>query len=161
MIIVLWGVSGCGKTTVGQHLKEELGWLYLDADDYHPAANVEKMRQGIPLCDEDRWPWLDKLAERLRHHEQIGEHIILSCSALKQIYRDHLSAGLSDLVFVQLHGSFELIKSRLEIRQHEFMNNSLLQSQFETLEPDPNAVQVHIDQSIADICSSIKQQLKL
>jgi gluconokinase len=144
MIIVLMGVSGCGKSAVGEVLARELEWPYIDADDYHPAANVEKMRSGHPLTDEDRWPWLDRLNELMRAQDAEGRNAVVACSALKQIYRDRLSKGLTDVRWVHLKGSFELIMSRLQTRKHRYMPASLLQSQFDTLEAPREALTIDI-----------------
>lgn len=138
--IVLMGVAGCGKTTVGERLAARLGWRFLDADDYHPPANVEKMRSGHPLTDEDRWPWLDRLNQLLRD----GDSTVLACSALKQIYRDRIATGLEDVRWVHLAGSFGLIESRLAARKGHYMPSGLLASQFETLEPPQAALTVYV-----------------
>jgi gluconokinase len=144
MIIVLMGVSGSGKTTVGEMVSRELAWPYLDADDYHPAGNVEKMRAGTPLSDADRWPWLDLLNALLRERQARGESVVLGCSALKQVYRDRLAQELRDVRWVHLKGSFELIQLRLQARKHRYMPASLLQSQFATLEEPRDALPVDI-----------------
>jgi gluconokinase len=144
MIVVLIGVSGSGKTTVGEIVSRELAWPYLDADDYHPAANVEKMRAGTALVDADRWPWLDRLNEMLRERHARAGNVILGCSALKQAYRDRLARGLRDVRWVHLKGSFELIQSRLQARKHRYMPASLLQSQFATLEEPTDALTVDV-----------------
>jgi len=144
MLLILMGVSGSGKTTVGLALSRALGWPYFDADDYHPAGNVEKMRAGTPLTDADRWPWLDRLNELLRARQVRGESAILGCSALKQAYRDRLANGLEALRWVHLEGSFELIQSRLQARKGHYMPATLLQSQFATLEAPTDAVTLDI-----------------
>jgi gluconokinase len=144
MIVVLMGVSGSGKTTVGQLLAQRLGWSYLDADDYHPPSNVEKMRSGTPLTDADRWPWLDRMNGLLRERAAGGADVILGCSALRQVYRERLARELTDVRWVHLKGSFELIQSRLLARQHRYMPASLLQSQFATLEEPTDALTVDI-----------------
>jgi gluconokinase len=144
MIVVLMGVSGSGKTAVGERLARDLGWAWFDADDYHPPANVEKMRSGQPLEDADRWPWLDRLNELLRTEEAKGAHAVIGCSALKQVYRDRLAQGLAQVRWVHLKGGFGLIMSRLEQRKHRYMPASLLQSQFETLEEPRDALAVDI-----------------
>jgi gluconokinase len=144
MIVVLMGVSGSGKTTVGEDLARRVGWRYFDADDYHPAENVEKMRSGVALTDADRWPWLDRLNRLLRERESTGENTILGCSALKQRYRDRLAQGLQDVRWIYLKGAFELIQSRLEARKHRYMPASLLRSQFQTLEEPTDALIVDI-----------------
>lgn len=161
MIVVLMGVAGCGKTTVGQMLARNLGWRYFDADDYHPAANVEKMRAGIPLRDADRWPWLDSLNALLRDHLGTGQNVVLGCSALKQTYRERLASGLPDLYWVHLTGSFELILSRLQARKGHYMPASLLQSQFEALEAPLEALQVDISDPPEVLVSRIVAHLPL
>jgi len=153
MIVVLMGVSGCGKTTVGKLLSQRLGWPLLDADDFHPPANIEKMRSGIALTDDDRWPWLDRLNGLLKDRESHGESALLACSALKSKYRDRLAAGCSDLRWVYLKGSFELIESRLKARKGHYMKAGLLESQFAALEEPTDAITADIDaapEAIAD-----------
>jgi gluconokinase len=159
MIIVLMGVSGCGKSAVGVVLASELGWPYFDGDDHHPPANVEKMRAGFPLTDTDRWPWLERLNELMRAQEQKGEQAILGCSALKQIYRDRLAHGLSDVRWVHLQGSFELIMARLLTRKHRYMPASLLQSQFDTLEVPRDAFTIDISDPPAVLAARIRAGL--
>lgn len=144
MIVVVMGVSGSGKTTVGELLSKRLGWPLLDADDFHPAGNIEKMRSGIPLTDEDRWPWLDRLNGLLREKDLNGESALLACSALKQKYRDRLAAGLKDPRWVYLKGSFELIEARLKARKGHYMKAGLLESQFATLEEPLGAITAEI-----------------
>lgn len=145
--VVLMGVSGSGKTTVGELLASSLGWSYFDADDFHPAANVAKMRSGIPLQDADRWPWLDAINDLLKQHTRRGEHVVLGCSALKQVYRDRIADQLEDVVWVYLKGDFDLIRQRLAARKGHYMPASLLQSQFATLEEPQNAIviDIHVD----------------
>jgi gluconokinase len=144
VIVVVMGVSGVGKTTIGQALAAELGWRYLDADDYHPAANVAKMAAGTPLQDEDRWPWLDRLNQALKDFDDA----VLGCSALKESYRRRLSAGLKDVRIVYLRGEFDLLRARAEGRKHRYMPASLLQSQFDTLEPPVGAIEVDVAQPV-------------
>ena len=144
MILVLMGVSGAGKTTIGQLLSTRLGWPLLDADDFHPPANIEKMRAGTPLTDEDRWPWLHRLNILLREKDSNGESALMACSALKQTYRDRLAAGLKDVRWVYLKGSFELIEARLKARKGHYMKAGLLESQFATLEEPADAITVDI-----------------
>ncbi len=152
--IVIMGVSGCGKTSVGEALAARLGILYQDGDDLHPAANVEKMRAGIPLTDDDRMPWLDRVAGELR----AGAPMIIGCSALKRAYRDRIRAGAGGPVtFVHLAGSRDLIAGRMALRKGHYMPLSLLDSQFAALEaPGPDeAVTVQIDQSLGAIVDEI------
>ena len=144
MIVVVMGVSGSGKTTIGTALAERLGWPYLDGDDWHPPGNVAKMSAGAPLTDEDRWPWLDRLNAELRAREAKGDSAVLACSALKQAYRDRLARGLANWKLVFLHGSFDLLRSRIQERKHRYMPASLLQSQFAVLEPPTNAIAIDV-----------------
>ena len=142
MIVEVMGVSGSGKSTIGQPLAERLGFPFLDADEFHPPENVAKMAAGTPLTDADRWPWLALLNAKLKNEE----NAVLACSALKQSYRDALSRGLADCRFVHLSGSLELIRARLAERKHRYMPASLLESQFATLEPPAGALAVDIAQ---------------
>jgi gluconokinase len=140
MIVVLMGVSGVGKTTLGERLAKRLGWPFIDADDYHPAANVAKMAGGVALDDEDRWPWLDALNQRLREEADA----VVACSALKQSYRERLLAGIAEARVVFLHGAKPLIAARLAERKHRYMPASLLDSQFATLEPPAQAIAIDV-----------------
>jgi len=149
------GVSGSGKTTIGQALAAALGWRYLDADDYHPAANVAKMAAGTPLQDEDRWPWLEKINLVLKQQKDA----VLGCSALKEAYRQRLSAGLKDFRVVYLRGSFELLGKRAAERKHRFMPASLLKSQFEALEPPRGAIEIDVAQPVEACVAAIRAAL--
>jgi gluconokinase len=151
VIVVVMGVSGSGKTTIGRALAQEVRWPYRDADDYHPPANVAKMAAGTPLDDTDRRPWLDKLNAVLH---QDGS-VVLGCSALKEAYRQRLTAGLKEFRIVYLHGSFELLSKRAAERQHRFMPASLLKSQFETLEPPRGAIEIDVAQPVATCVQQI------
>ena len=159
MIVVLMGVSGSGKTTVGELLSERLGWPLLDADAFHPPANIEKMRSGYPLTDEDRWPWLDRLNGLLKENDSIGASTLLACSALKQKYRDRLAAGCSDVRWVYLKGSFELIESRLKARKGHYMKAGLLESQFAALEEPADAVTADISATPEAIADTLEAAL--
>jgi gluconokinase len=162
MIVVLMGVSGSGKTTVGKVLARELGWTFLDADDYHPAANVEKMRRGIPLNDDDRRPWLEALRRRVDEARDRGEDLVLACSALKHAYQHYLEHDVPGYVrYVYLYGSEELIARRLAARKGHFMNPGLLHSQFETLEPPEDAVWVDITPAPEAIAAEVRRKLGL
>ena len=134
MIVVLMGVTGVGKTTVGKLLATRCGMVFYDGDDHHPPANVEKMRSGIPLQDSDRWPWLDQLNQLLRTAKTQHRSVVLACSALKKSYRERLSIGCDDVRFVLLSGEDRLIRQRLAGRKDHYMNPALLDSQLETLE---------------------------
>lgn len=155
------GVTGVGKTTVGKFLAEKTGWPLYDADDYHSAANVEKMRAGIPLTDEDRWPWLDRLNALLRTADAKNESAILACSALKQRYRDRLQQGLRDVRWVHLKGDMALIRSRLEQRKGHYMNPALLQSQFDALEPPVDALIIDVNDQPAALAQRLLLALEI
>ncbi len=142
MIVIVMGVSGAGKTTVGAALAKALRAVFLDADDFHPPENVAKMASGIPLTDEDRWPWLDGLNGELRKHEAESEDAVLACSALKAVYRSRLIEGLPGARLVYLSASYESISERVATRKHKYMPASLLESQFRTLEPPSNAREI-------------------
>lgn len=145
--IIVMGVSGCGKTTVGRALAERLNATFLDADDFHPAGNVLKMQAGTALTDEDRAPWLSLLNADLRARSEQGESVVLACSALKANYRGAISAGLPPLHWVFLDGSFEMIAARLRERANHYMPESLLRSQFDTLERPDNALCISMELS--------------
>ncbi len=153
------GVTGCGKTTVGEGLARGCGWSFHDADAFHPPENVAKMRAGTPLTDEDRWPWLDRLNAFLLEHEQKGESVVLACSALKQIYRERLARGLASARYVFLDGSKELIRARLAERRGHYMNPQLLDSQFAILERPADALRVDVAGEPAVLVSAIRQAL--
>lgn len=162
-ILVVMGVSGCGKSTVGRAVAERIQRPFLDADDYHPAANVEKMSRGIPLVDEDRWPWLDILAETLLQRAQSDEVVVCACSALRRVYRDRLqSASNQQMLFIYLQGDVATIAARLSHRSDHFMPTSLLESQFAALEPptsDEQVIVVPIGESVESLVDSIVQQI--
>ena len=155
MIAVVMGVSGAGKTAIGEALARELGWRFIDADDYHPEANVAKMDAGQPLDDEDRWPWLDRLNSLLKAEKQA----VLACSALKERYRSRLAEGIGRIEWIYLKGDFDLIHSRLAQRQHRYMPASLLESQFAALEPPAQAITIDIKADVPTCVTQIAAQL--
>jgi gluconokinase len=162
--LIVMGVSGSGKTTIGEELARRLGWRYADADTFHPASNVAKMSAGQPLTDEDRWPWLNAIADEIDRASSAGERIVIGCSALRRVYRDLLVHGRNDIRIIYLQGTQALIADRLAKRKDHFMPAALLASQFKTLEPptpDEHAVSVSIDAPAEVIVDDILRQLKL
>src|ERR1044071_2594966 len=125
-VLVIMGVSGCGKTTIAKLLSRELGWSYRDGDEFHPKSNVEKMHSGTPLTDDDRWPWLKAIAAWIDEKRQTGAHAIVTCSALKRSYRDILIGPREDVALIYLKGTEELIADRLSKRKNHFMPKGLL-----------------------------------
>lgn len=137
MILIVMGVSGAGKTRIGEMLAERLGCGFIDGDVFHSAANKEKMAQGIALTDDDRWPWLAAIRAAIEEKARAGESLVVGCSALKRVYRDVLRGGAEGdgiVRFVYLKGSFDVLRERLSTRGRHFFNPSLLQSQLDTLE---------------------------
>ena len=161
MVIVVIGPMGCGKSTIGKLLGEKTGIIFEDADAFHPPENVEKMRAGIPLEDSDRFGWLEILAGRIGERIETNTSLILACSALKQSYRDLLGIDQKSVISVYLKGSFELLKSRLGGRTHEYMNDSLLASQIATMEEPRGGLIVDIDATPDEICNEIITKLQL
>jgi gluconokinase len=159
VVVVLFGVTGAGKTVVGQRLARELGWTFHDGDTYHAPASLEKMRAGVPLTDEDRRPWLATLRDLVADCLAKGENAVLACSALKAAYRDYLR--IDDRVrLVYLKGDVRLIAKRLQERQGHFMDPALLQSQFDTLEePRGEAITVDVSGSPQQIVDEIRMRL--
>ena len=163
MIIVIFGVSGAGKTTVGKMLAEQLGWRFLEADDFHPTANIEKMRNGHPLTDEDRWPSLERLRQQIERSLAAGENAVLACSALKRAYRDRLHVS-AEVKFVFLSGDYAVVERQLRSRHGHFMNTVLLQSQFDDLEqpqPDENVLKIELGRTPEEIVERIEAKLNL
>jgi gluconokinase len=162
--LIVMGVSGSGKSTIAQKLAQRLGWTYEDGDRFHPASNVAKMSAGHPLTDEDRWPWLQAIANEIDRACKSGEHAVIACSALKRSYRDVLVHGRSDIRIVYLRGTQELIAGRLAQRKGHFMPPGLLASQFKTLEPpgkDENPVTVSIEASVEEIVDDTVSRMGL
>ncbi len=160
MIIILMGVTGAGKTAVGQALAAELRWRFVDGDDYHSSASVAKMKAGTPLNDADRAPWLQALRAAIVGWRDAGENVVLACSALKDMYRRILVVG-PEVRLVFLEGSYELIAQRLLQRSQHYMNPNLLRSQFDTLEEPHGVLTVDIDQSIPQIIGEIRTILAI
>ena len=159
--LILMGVSGSGKTAVGELLSQKLGWPFFDGDDFHPKENVAKMAAGIPLDDQDRIPWLLILHDLIAEHLADEKSILLACSALKQTYRDLLLDGNPNTLFIHLKGEFGLIMGRMQARAGHYMKPEMLKSQFETLEEPADALTVDIGQNLDRITEEIITKLHL
>jgi gluconokinase len=160
VIVIVMGVVGAGKTTVGSLLAQQLGWQFADADDYHSAESKEKIRRGIPLTDADRGPWLRRLHQEIATWIASGKNVVLACSALKRKYREELKAG-PEVRFVYLKGNAALIDSRLRKRKGHFADDKILASQLADLEEPHDAITVAIDKTPAQNVAAIRQQLGL
>jgi gluconokinase len=162
-VLIVMGVSGSGKSTIGEMLAARLGWNYEDGDRFHPASNVAKMSAGQPLTDEDRWPWLRAIADEIDRVCEAGRHAVIACSALKRAYRDVLMHGRNDVRIIYLDGTEALIAGRLARRKGHFMPPGLLASQFKTLEPPgegENPLTVSIDAPVEAIVDDIVRRLR-
>lgn len=159
MVVIVMGVSGAGKTTVGYMLAEALGWRFLDADDLHPESNLAKMAKGVPLTDEDRMPWLWMLSGLIGAALQQGDDLVLACSALKESYRKTLEVDPARVRFVFLDAPREVLARRLSERRGHFMPASMLDSQLATLEIPASALRVDVSPPVRDVVASIRQAL--
>jgi gluconokinase len=160
MVIVVMGVTGSGKTTIGDLLAQRLGWEFADADDFHSAANKEKMHKGIPLTDADRLPWLTAIHDQITKWLALKQNVVLACSALKQSYRQLLWSG-PEVRLVYLKGSYELIAERLRARKGHFADEHILAGQFRDLQEPSDAITVSIDASPEEIVDEICRRLGL
>jgi len=160
-ILVIMGVSGSGKTTIGQLLSAELICSFIDGDDFHPSVNIKKMSSGEALTDEDRWPWLEILTDKIQEYIQQEQSMVLACSALKKSYREILCVERELVQFIYLKGNYATIVRRMQSRENHFMTKSLLQSQFATLEEPEDAIVVDISPSPSEILKSIRGLLHL
>jgi gluconokinase len=158
VIVVVMGVTGAGKTTIGNLLAQRFGWEFVDADSFHSPASVEKIRLGIPLDDADRAPWLKSLHKAIQSWVTEHRNVVLACSALKKNYRDQLSIG-GEVKLVYLKGSYDLIYQRLRLRHGHFATEKILASQFAALEEPDDAITVAVDQSAEQIVAEIKRRL--
>lgn len=159
MFYVIMGVSGVGKSTIGKLLGDRTGWIFYDADDFHPQANIEKMNHGIALTDSDRLPWLKQLQALIAHCLAKDQQAILACSALKSDYRHILSNDSPQVVFIYLQSNYQTIESRIKQRQGHFMKQDLLLSQFETLEVPESVINIDANQTPEAIVTEILQQV--
>ncbi|RJX74244.1 gluconokinase [Vibrio sinensis] len=160
--VIVMGVCACGKSTIGEQLAKKLGRKFIDGDDLHPRANIQKMSSGQPLNDEDRKPWLERIRDASYSLESKNEHGIIVCSALKKVYRDQIREGNENVTFLFLDGDKQLILDRMSKRQGHFMKENMVNSQFETLErPDaePQTIVVSIDTTIENIIEEAAQKL--
>ncbi|WP_158941213.1 gluconokinase [Burkholderia sp. S171] len=162
MILIVMGVSGCGKTTIGEMLAERLKCDFADADSFHSQANKDKMHKGIPLTDDDRWPWLKAIRASIVQKQADGTTHVYACSALKHVYRDILRDGDKDVTFVYLKGTAELLKERIKTRKGHFFDPALLQSQLDTLEPPgaDEAIEVDIMLTPESIVDTVLMEMK-
>jgi len=158
MVLILIGVAGSGKTTVGKLLAKRLGWDFYDADDFHPEANIQKIKRGVPLTDDDRLPWLESIRGFI---EQRDEHMVLACSALKKSYRDFLRKSGSNIEFIYLKGAKGVILRRLEDRKGHFAGADILKSQFQDLEEPEDALTERVSENPEAIVSDIIKLLNL
>ena len=158
MVVVVMGVTGAGKTTVGRLLAEELGWEFEEGDDFHSPANIEKMRRGIPLNEEDRRPWLERLRGEIAKHDAAGRNLVLTCSALRKSYRTMLTVGTA-VRFVYLKGDAERIAERIKMRRGHFADEKILPAQFADLEEPDDAVVADVAATPQEIVSQVRKQL--
>jgi gluconokinase len=163
VIVIVFGVSGAGKTTIGKLLADEVGWRLYEADDFHSPANIEKMRSGVPLTDQDRWPWLENLRKLIKQRVEARENAVLACSALKRAYRERLRFS-EEVKFVFLRGDYALIENQLRRRRGHFMNPALLRSQFADLEEpgaDEDVLTIELGRTPHELVKEIKTKLQL
>ncbi len=159
MIILLTGESGVGKSTIAQLLSKKLNWKYFEGDDFHPASNILKMKNGVPLTDSDREPWLKAIRQLIIELSDGKENAVITCSALKKCYRDFLLKGTSDVKLVYLFGDLQLIKKRIQRRKFHFFNRRLLSSQSKILEEPEHALKINVDKEPPEITAIIIKAL--
>ena len=161
MVIIIMGVEGTGKTTIGKLLARKLGWKFYDADDYHPKRNIDKMASGLPLDDEDRWPWLEEVRKLIDSSLNLNESSIIACSALKSSYRQYLKRDEKKIIFVYLKGDKSTITKRLASRKGHFAGTQLLESQLQTLEEPEGVITCDISRPPEEISDYIIEKLEL
>ncbi len=161
MVVILMGPMGSGKSTLGKRLAARLGWRFIEGDEYHPAGNIRKMRSGLPLEDEERWPWLDALRAEIASSLARGEHAVLACSALKEVYRMRLGVNQDTVRTVYLKGTFARLRRNLAGRQHPYMNDELLRSQLDTLEEPRDGLTVEVRGDPEDMVNRLLDELSL
>ena len=161
MIIVVMGVAGSGKSTVGRLLAEQLKWPYYDGDEYHPPSNLAKMSAGEPLTDDDRWVWLERIREIISESSRLGQDAVIACSALRQAYREHLQLGNDDVTYVYLKGDSSVFRTRLTNRAGHFMRPDMLDSQLRTLEEPEGVLAVDATAEPKAIVAEVKKALAL
>ena len=161
MIVVVMGVSGCGKSTVARALADALGWTFFDADDFHPESNIQKMASGIPLDDADRKPWLERLRDALAVEHAAGRSAVLACSALKERYRDVLRSAAPEVRVVHLRGTYDEVMQLMSRRSGHFMKPGMLESQFAALEPPVDAVEIPVLLSAPAQVAAIREALSI
>lgn len=160
MFIVVMGIAASGKSTLAQALARELGWDFIEGDDYHSAENIEKMRSGTPLDDDDRLPWLQAINSRLRQLSEHGRDTVIACSALKRRYREILGRGINPPRYVYLCGDPELIRQRISARKDHFMPPQLIDSQMAVMEPPQDAIWIRVDLPLAEQIAQVRQAIK-
>jgi gluconokinase len=161
VIVVLMGVSGAGKTAVGERLAQRLGWPFVDGDDLHPASNIRKMTAGVPLTDDDRFPWLERIRDAIVEHAEAGCSAVVACSALKRKYRQLLLTGQADTRLVYLRGTPAVFERRLGERRGHFFDPNLLASQLETMEEPRDALVVDVDGELEAVVDAVVAALGL
>lgn len=160
--VIVMGVCASGKSTIGEHLAKKLGRKFIDGDDLHPRANIQKMASGLPLNDNDRKPWLERIRDAAYSLESKNEHGVIVCSALKKVYRDQIREGNNNVIFLFLDGDIELILERMRMRKGHFMKENMVKSQFETLERpvgEPQTILVSIAGDINDVVDRSVEEL--
>lgn len=159
MVVLIMGISGIGKTTIGRELARQLGWTFLDADDEHSPDDVARMAAGTPLTDVERGPWLERVRARVIRHIEQGENVVLACSALKQAYREYLRDVPDDVLIIHLTAPAHIVEDRLKLREGHFAGPKLLDSQIRTLEPTHNAIVIDASRDVQSVVSALRSAI--